>query len=210
MLRRLRLRRSFWAAVAAGLMAVPALFGGVAAAPADADPLPPPDLDPRETPPPSPADLEARLVLAMAASIADLAPEEYRMPTVLAARRFQLDPRVLAAIITVETDWDPHAVGSHGELGLMQILPSTGAYLAEKAGLEEYNLADTATSLELGALYIAELLEQYGSTQKALAAYNGGPRAVKNAETNIYARKVMKWLQTRPAVGRLRQAEHAA
>ncbi|HLN61731.1 MAG TPA: lytic transglycosylase domain-containing protein [Symbiobacteriaceae bacterium] len=211
MLRRLRRRRSVWAAIAVGLMAVPALFGGVAAAPADANnPLPQPELDPLATLPPSPAELEARLVLSMADSIADLAPEAYRMPTVLAARRYQVDPRLLAAIVTVETEWDPHAVGLHGELGLMQILPSTGAHLAKEAGLTEYDLAEPATSLMLGAQYISALVSQYGTIQRALAAYNGGPIAAESPETNLYARKVMKWFRLgKPAV-RPHQTERAA
>lgn len=192
MLRRLRLRRSMWAAVAAGIMLVPALMGGTAAAPADPnDTLPPPDLDPRETLPPDRNEAQARLVLAQVDGIADLAPEEYRMVTVQAASKYKLDPRLLAAVITVETRWDPHAVGMHGELGLMQILPSTGAWLAEQVEMAEYDLADPVTSLTLGAYYLAHLLSEYGTVQNALAAYNGGPAAVESAATNLYARKVL-------------------
>jgi hypothetical protein len=149
MVRRLRLRRSFWAAIAAGILAAPLLMGGATATPPpDAgDLLPPPEPDPRETLPPDPIEIQARLTLAQADAIADLAPEEFRGPVVAAASRFGLDPRILAAIITVETEWNPLAVGLHGERGLMQILPSTGEYLARKAGLKEYDLADSAISV---------------------------------------------------------------
>jgi soluble lytic murein transglycosylase-like protein len=194
MVRRLRLRRSFWAAIAAGILAAPLLMGGATATPpSDAgDLLPPPEPDPRETLPPDPIEIQARLTLAQANAIADLAPEEFRSPVVAAASRFGLDPRILAAIITVETEWNPRAVGLHGERGLMQILPSTGEYLARKAGLTEYDLADSATNLALGASYIASLLEEYGDLQTALAAYNGGPTAAEHAADNIYARKVLR------------------
>lgn len=194
MVRRLRLRRSFWAAIAAGILAAPLLMGGATATPPQdaGDLLPPPEPDPRETLPPDPIEIQARLTLAQANAIADLAPEEFRSPVVAAASRFGLDPRILAAIITVETEWNPLAVGLHGERGLMQILPSTGEYLAREAGLTEYDLADSATNLTLGAFYIASLLDEYGDLQAALAAYNGGPRAAENAADNMYARKVLR------------------
>ncbi|MDB4894608.1 MAG: murein transglycosylase-like protein [Firmicutes bacterium] len=192
MLRRLRLRRSFWAAVAAGLALAPALFGGVAAAPADGDrTLPPPDQDPRLTLPPHPAQIGATEQVE-GKLIADLAPEEFRPLVVTAAKHYGIDPRLLAAIATVETEWNPNAVGTHGELGLTQILPETGAWLAELAGLKEYNLADPETSLSLSALYLSLLLKEYGTPEKALACYNGGPSAVADWETNLYARRVLK------------------
>jgi soluble lytic murein transglycosylase len=200
MLRRLRLRRSFWAAVAAGLALAPALFGGVAAAPANPDQsLPPPDEDPRLTLPPDPAQIVATTEVE-GKLIADLAPEEFRPLVVKAAQSYGIDPRLLAAIATVETEWRPDAVGTHGELGLTQVLPSTGAWLASVAGLTEYNLADPATSLNLSALYLSMLLKEYGTTEKALACYNGGPSAVPDWQTNLYARRVLKqyYAESRP------------
>jgi soluble lytic murein transglycosylase-like protein len=168
-------------------------MGGATATPPEAgDLLPPPEPEPRETLPPDPSEIQARLALAQANAIADLAPEEFRGPVVAAANRFRLDPRILAAIITVETEWNPQAVGRHGERGLMQILPSTGEFLAREAGLAEYDLADSATNLTMGALYIASLLAEYGDLQTALAVYNGGPSAAEHAGTNLYARKVLR------------------
>lgn len=191
-MRRLRLRRSFWAAVAAGFALAPALFGGVAAAPAGSDQsLPPPDEDPRLTLPPHPAQIEATTEVE-GKLIADLAPEEFRPLVVSAAKNHGIDPRLLAAIVTVETEWNPHAVGTQGELGLTQVLPSTGAWLASVAGLTEYNLADPATSLQLSALYLSILLKEYATPEKALACYNGGPGAVPDWRSNLYARRVLK------------------
>lgn len=195
MLKRLRKRRSLLAAVALGLAAAPALFGGVAAAPVDNPVAPPPDADPRLTLPPDPAEVEAALVLAQGRNIADLAPEEYRPLVVEAANAHSVDPRLLAAIVTVETEWNPHAVGSHGELGLMQIMPATGEWLAGLAGLQEYDLADPATSLRLGALYLSALMREYGTPEKALAVYNGGPAAAEHWQTNLYARRVLRHYQ---------------
>jgi len=192
LLRRLRLRRSLWSAIALGILAVPALLGGSAASPAESQELlPGPELNPLAELPPDPADLLAELRQAESRQIADLAPEEYRSLVVETAHKHGVDPRLIAAVITVETRWNALAVGSHGERGLMQILPSTGQWLARRMGLEQYDLADPATSIDMGAYYLALLIEQYGNPQRALAAYNGGPRAVRSWETNSYMQKVM-------------------
>lgn len=192
MFRRLRHRRSWWLAIAAGMVAVPSLLGAVSAAPMESDMmLPGPELNPLASLPPDPADVAAAHRKAQAERIADLTPERFRDLVLDTAERHHLDPRLIAAIITVETFWDEHAVGAHKELGLMQILPSTGIFLAAKAGLTEYDLADSPTSLHLGSLYISTLIGQYGSVERALAAYNGGPRAADSWETNGYVRKVM-------------------
>lgn len=192
MLTRFRLGRRWWAAVAAGVVMAPALLGGVAAAPANEVPVPLPD----------PAEIEAKLDMDR---IADLVPAEFRPLVVEAAAKHQVDPRLVAAVATVESKWDPAAVGQAGELGLMQILPSTGAWLARRAGLQEYDLADPRTNLDFGALYLSILLQEHGTPEKALAVYNGGPKAVESWQSNLYVTRVMKeYKRPVPTAGRQR------
>ncbi len=191
MLRRLR-RHSTLLAWAAGILAVPALLGGVTAAPADPGPAPAPQPEPVEMLPPDPIDMQAHLTLTLLQHTADVVPAQFQHLVVEAASRHRIDPRLIAAVIEVETKWDPHAVGPFGELGLMQILPSTGEFLARNAGMEEYDLADPATNLHLAAGYLAGLIEEYGIIAKALAVYNGGPGAAQAWETSIYAHKVLR------------------
>lgn len=200
MLRRLRMRRSFWSALALGILAVPAMLGGTAAAPhgGGQDELPTPEPNPLAVLPPDPAEILAGLIRANIERINDLAPEQYQMLIAQTAHRHRLDPRLIASVVTVETKWDPDAVGSYGELGLMQVLPSTGGWLAGRMGLTEYNLADPQTSLEFGSYYLSMLVEEYGNPQVALAVYNGGPRAAEGWESNIYMRKVMAVYNSRP------------
>jgi soluble lytic murein transglycosylase-like protein len=199
MLRHLRRKRSFWAAIALGLLAVPALLQGVGASPANSsDPLPPRDPPlPREPLLPDRAEVVAGMRLAQSEMLADLAPEEFWPIVVAAANRHRVDPRLVAAIISVETEWDPTVVGTSGELGLMQVLPVTGSYLAKKAGLTHYDLADSVTNVNLATGYLAALIDEYGGIAIALAAYNGGPSAAPDWETNMYARKVLKFYETR-------------
>ncbi|HEY8347722.1 MAG TPA: lytic transglycosylase domain-containing protein [Symbiobacteriaceae bacterium] len=207
-----RLHRRWWAAVAAGAVAAPALLGGVAAAPSDVgqDLLPPPDVNPLEVLPPDPAEIKARLLCWGIDRIADIVPAEYQQMVLDTAARHRIDPRLLAAVVTVETKWNPTIVGRAGEKGLMQILPATGTWLARKAGLEEYDLADPATNLHLGAFYLAMLLEQHGTVEKALAAYNGGPRAVKSWQSNLYVRKVLNVYRQAAPYGAIRPVAAAS
>lgn len=193
MRQRLRRRGFLWAALALGVAAVPTMLAATAAEPAqDAEPvLPEPEPDPTAELPPDPAELGRARLEELAARIEDLAPEEYRPLVVEVADRYGVDPRLIAAVITVESRWDPDAVGAHGERGLMQILPSTGQWLAGVMGLEAYDLSDPATSVEMGTFYLSALIAEYGSVDVALAVYNGGPRAAAGWETNPYRERVL-------------------
>jgi soluble lytic murein transglycosylase len=111
-------------------------------------------------------------------SIAPLVPPEYRMMVIYSARSTGLDPQDIAAVGWVESRWQADAVGSVGEVGPMQIIPSTGEWIAQQIGLDTpYDLSDPATNIAFGAAYLRMLLNQEGSMDRALASYNGGPNA---------------------------------
>lgn len=117
-----------------------------------------------------------RALLADVESIADLVPPEYRLLCVQAARSRDLEPRTLAAVGWTESRWNPRALGAAGEIGIMQIMPDTGAWLAQRIGLRDYDLWDPATNINLAASYLLLLTQEHGSVDEALAAYNAGPQ----------------------------------
>jgi hypothetical protein len=84
---------------------------------------------------------------------------------------------LLTAQALQESGGNQDAVGSSGEIGLMQLLPSTAAQL----GVDPTDINDNAMG---GALYDQQLYEQYGSWDLALAAYNSGEGTVNNAVAN--------------------------
>lgn len=96
----------------------------------------------------------------------------------------RLDAELICATITHETGrtWNPEAVSPAGALGLMQILPTTGIYLAKAEGLAwtsaDAILFDPIYNLRLGCRYLNELIANYG-LEAGLAAYNGGGRQAK-------------------------------
>ena len=95
-----------------------------------------------------------------------------------------LDPLLVAAIIRVESNFNPQATSPKGARGLMQILPSTGSWIASQmhmADFREDSLDDPEINVLLGTWYIRNLLQQFdGNMTIVLAAYNGGRGNVQN------------------------------
>ena len=87
-------------------------------------------------------------------------------------------------MIQTESNFREGAVSPKGARGLMQLLPSTAEWLAEKNGESDYHddkLFEPAYNIETGSRYLAELLKQFnGNEVVALAAYNGGRGRVRN------------------------------
>lgn len=110
-----------------------------------------------------------------------------------AAANHGLDPKLLEALVSAESGFDPRARSRAGAMGLTQLMPGT----AEELGVTDP--FDPVQSLNGGAKYLAQMLERFGSTELALAAYNAGPGRVERAgnqipnlsETKNYVRKVM-------------------
>jgi len=59
-----------------------------------------------------------------------------RIALAILCAAYGINPAYAECIITYESDWDVEAVGAAGEIGLAQILPDTGEWLAGLAGLE--------------------------------------------------------------------------
>jgi soluble lytic murein transglycosylase-like protein len=95
-----------------------------------------------------------------------------------ASRRHDLPPGLALAVIEVESRFDPDAVSHKGAIGLMQVLPSTGAPVARRLGIAwrgPQTLFDPRANVHIGVAYLRELIDRYASVRAALAAYNWGP-----------------------------------
>jgi soluble lytic murein transglycosylase-like protein len=107
-----------------------------------------------------------------------------------AAKRHNLDPNLVKAVVTAESDFNPMVVSKAGAMGLMQLMPGT----AKDLGVDDP--FDPAQNVDGGAKYLAQMLERFdGDQNKALAAYNWGPSNVEGggrypAETRRYLKKV--------------------
>ncbi len=110
------------------------------------------------------------------------------------AQRHGLDPALLRAVVSVESNFKAEAVSPKGAQGLMQLMPSTAASLGVRDAF------DPADNVDGGSRHLASLLASYGGDlKKALAAYNAGEGAVARhggvppyRETREYVDKVLK------------------
>jgi soluble lytic murein transglycosylase-like protein len=86
------------------------------------------------------------------------------------ARRANLDPQLVLALIQVEINFDRFAISSAGAQGLMQIMP----FWLDEIGKPEDNLFDIETNLRFGCTILSLYLErEKGDMHRALARYNG-------------------------------------
>jgi soluble lytic murein transglycosylase len=95
------------------------------------------------------------------------------------AEEWGVDPFLMAGLIRQESAWDRDIVSSAGAVGLMQVMPSTGAQLARASGLDGFStesLESAEVNLHLGARFLSEMLERFGpELPLVLSAYNAGP-----------------------------------
>ncbi len=90
------------------------------------------------------------------------------------AERYRVDALLIAALIEVESGFDPDALSNRGAVGLMQITPIT----AQTFGV--LNTLDPQANLDIGTRYLSRLLRTYEhDLELALAAYNAGPGNVR-------------------------------
>lgn len=109
-----------------------------------------------------------------------------------AARAANLDPRLLAALVRAESDFDPTAVSRVGARGLCQLMPSAAA------DHKVHDVFDPAENLRGGAVHLRLLLNRFESLDLALAAYNAGAATVERygdvppyRETQGFLRRIL-------------------
>ena len=95
------------------------------------------------------------------------------------ANKYNLPVDLFAALGSVESDFNNGAVSGVGARGIYQLMPDTAASLGVDPDTLEGNI-------EGGAKYLRQMLDTFGGNEDlAIAAYNAGPRAVKDAGNQI-------------------------
>jgi len=94
------------------------------------------------------------------------------------AAKHGIDPAWVAAEIRAESVFNPKARSGANAMGLMQVLPGTGAGVARRLGIPyagAASLYDADTNIAIGTAYLREMEDKYGVPYVAIAAYNAGP-----------------------------------
>jgi len=149
--------------------------------------------------------------------------KKWQTPIDQMAKKYQVDPNLIAIVMTVESGGNPKASSSADAKGLMQITKLTAKDIASKflkQPISNYNLDNPATNIEFGAAYLAYLRDTFGSWRQGpswdstvelvAAGYNGGPgaanrllkgRGLTDTQTVVYSRDVFNMWRERYSRG---------
>lgn len=130
------------------------------------------------------------------------------------SQNYNINKYLLLAIIKNESKFNDKAVSAKGALGLMQIMPETGTWIAQSTNWRNFtpnSLTDPVINIKFGTWYLSELKHEfYQNDILALAAYNAGRGNVKSwvekynwdknfsniseipfGETQVYIRRIL-------------------
>lgn len=129
-------------------------------------------------------------------------PQAHRQSIITYAKRRQLEPAWVFALIRQESAYRVDAKSPVGAMGLMQIMPSTAKYIAQKTktpykGVS--NLTQADKNLELGTLYLKDVLQTLNNNVfAATAAYNAGPGRAREWLAMQKGLSAEAWIETIP------------
>ena len=113
---------------------------------------------------------------------------------------FDVDKSLVYAIVKAESNFDQNAISSKGATGLMQIMPTTATFVAQKIDKQTFDLTNAQDNLTLGIAYLSYLGKKFDTQKDVICAYNAGENKVKEwlknggdirfAETKNYLKKV--------------------
>ena len=142
-----------------------------------------------------------------------LFPLKYKQEIETAAYVNHIAPELIASLINEESSFDNLSESRAGAIGLMQLMPTTAQWLAEKMQIDFSisKLYEPQYNINMGVYYMRYLLDKFGDEYTALCAYNAGEGQVKTwlqssnfsdnekelkitpyKETNAYVEKVLK------------------
>jgi len=105
-------------------------------------------------------------------------PLPYREVFTEYAKTYDLDEAWVLGLVRQESRFITDARSAAGAAGLMQVMPRTARFVAQKIGLRNYlrkGVTEVETNVTLGTGYLRLVLDQLGHPLLASAAYNAGP-----------------------------------
>ncbi len=143
--------------------------------------------------------------------VCQLYPEKYSELIEKYSEEYNVDSKLVYAIIKQESNFQTDACSSKGAKGLMQLMDGTAIEIAEKIDCSDVDLNNPEINIRLGIKHLADLIDRYNNEKMAIIAYNAGMGNVDSwidkgiidkdgtnlenvpyKETNMYLRKVLQ------------------
>jgi len=139
------------------------------------------------------------------------------------AEKYEIDPDLIAIVMTIESGGASQVSSEVGAKGLMQIMPDTEKDIASKFLKEprtDYDIWDPRTNIEFGVAYVAYLRDEFGTkeqgpdwdstTEIVAAGYNGGPGAANSLDSGRGLESEQTIQHSRDTVGMWRERNAVA
>jgi soluble lytic murein transglycosylase len=95
------------------------------------------------------------------------------------SRDRKLSPALVIGLMRQESRFEAQIRSRSGAIGLMQIMPDTGSWIASKKGVNSYNLDTPEDNINFGTWYLDYTHSSFGdNSMLAVASYNAGPGAI--------------------------------
>lgn len=118
-------------------------------------------------------------------------PQYYKEEVRLIANENKIDYKLVFSLIREESRFYHLAVSRSGAEGLMQLMPSTGKWLAEKLKREKYKPFNPYENIYLGSKFFADLINQFQSDSIAVGAYNAGGGRMNKWKKKYYNNNII-------------------
>ncbi|MCB0370452.1 MAG: transglycosylase SLT domain-containing protein, partial [Bdellovibrionales bacterium] len=118
------------------------------------------------------------------------------------SKKHELDPLFVMSVIITESSFNPEALGSAGEVGLMQLMPFTGKDVANRVKIKWHGkrtLRDPIKNIKLGTAYLSQLRSFFeNNPSRYISAYNSGPGKIKKISKSknlpkFYPTRILKY-----------------
>jgi len=147
-------------------------------------PLPAPERKIKDSPKPTLTEAQLGAVLnKVAPALTQEMRDRLAEAVLLEANRAGYDPLFVLALVSVESSFRMQATSERGARGLVQMKPSTFAWISAREpdiGGDDYETGqDPVVDVRLAVRYFRWLERRFGSRDDALMAYNAGPRRLR-------------------------------
>lgn len=117
----------------------------------------------------------------------ELYPRPYQKTVSRYSHSYGIEPEMVYGLMRQESMFRELAISRSGAMGLMQIMPATGNWMAEKMKIRNPDFFNPHTSIQIGTKYFADLLKNYDNDFRwASIAYNGGPGNLRKWKRQYY------------------------